>query len=109
MPYKDDKKRRDYLKYYMNSDTGKLKSYKASAAKRGYEFTIKDEDFIKIIHMACVYCGIPEAMGADRKDNNLGYVLENCVPCCKFCNHMKSDYSLEMFSDHIARIYKHLN
>lgn len=32
----------------------------------------------------------------DRKDNNLGYSIENCVPCCWKCNVSKSDrYSYE--------------
>ena len=29
--------------------------------------------------------------GIDRKDSNLGYTNENCVPCCKVCNNGKRD------------------
>lgn len=27
----------------------------------------------------------------DRKDNNIGYTKENCLPCCPDCNQSKSD------------------
>jgi hypothetical protein len=27
----------------------------------------------------------------DRQDNELGHSLENCKPCCKRCNCVKSD------------------
>lgn len=34
----------------------------------------------------------------DRKDNNLGYTNDNCVPCCWFCNQTKSNrFTYEQF------------
>lgn len=30
-------------------------------------------------------------MKVDRKDNNLGYYIENCVLACAVCNNAKSD------------------
>lgn len=32
--------------------------------------------------------------GVDRIDNNVGYNLNNCIPCCKICNQAKSNSSL---------------
>lgn len=32
--------------------------------------------------------------GIDRVDNNKGYTLDNCVPCCWECNQMKSSLNL---------------
>jgi hypothetical protein len=43
----------------------------------------------------------------DRVDNSLGYVIGNCVPCCKLCNSMKSNLPKKTFLDHSKRIVKH--
>lgn len=32
-----------------------------------------------------------EYNGIDRKDSNQGYLLDNCVSCCKECNELKSN------------------
>jgi hypothetical protein len=34
------------------------------------------------------FCGI------DRMDNNIGYTIDNCVPCCIICNMMKGNKSI---------------
>jgi hypothetical protein len=35
----------------------------------------------------CYYCGtIDEPRGLDRKDNDLGHTMDNCIPCCAVCN-----------------------
>lgn len=55
----------------------------------------------------CYLCGRCPAFGIDRVDPKIGYVLENCKPCCYLCNYMKKDYDLEEFLGHIYRIYLH--
>ncbi len=45
-----------------------------------------------------------KANGIDRKNNNIGYTLENCVSCCDICNYMKSTYSELEFLTHIEKI-----
>lgn len=47
--------------------------------------------------------------GIDRIDNSKGYILDNCVPCCKDCNRTKTDRSVKDFLEHINKIYKHQN
>lgn len=69
--------------------------YKNNARRRNIQFNLKEEDFIKIISDNCYYCGSPQANGIDRVDSNKDYILENCVPCCEFCNKMKLDHSIE--------------
>jgi hypothetical protein len=49
-------------------------------------------------------CSI-RAFGIDRIDSNLGYVIDNVVPCCKDCNYMKRAYSAEHFSIATQNIY----
>ena len=35
--------------------------------------------------------------GVDRVDSSLGYIEENCVPCCKFCNYAKRALPVDVF------------
>jgi hypothetical protein len=35
--------------------------------------------------------------GIDRVDNNKGYTIENCVPCCTAVNYAKLDMSYSDF------------
>lgn len=75
--------------------------------KRGYDMTLTFEEFKNIVSKSCKYCGENiKIIGIDRIDNNIGYILENCVPCCKICNIMKSTLSLEEFISHIKKIHK---
>lgn len=46
-----------------------------------------------------------EVNGIDRVDNSLGYITSNCVPCCKKCNFMKHQLSVEDMLHHIKRVY----
>lgn len=42
--------------------------------------------------------------GIDRKNNDLGYVASNCVPCCVICNRGKNNMSYNDFVSYISRI-----
>ena len=35
--------------------------------------------------------------GVDRRDNSLGYILNNCVSCCSSCNFAKNNKTEEEF------------
>jgi 5-methylcytosine-specific restriction endonuclease McrA len=61
----------------------------------------------------CNYCGLKPQFpntrnGIDRIDSNYGYIEENCVSCCEFCNQAKLDYTLDEFKEWVVRIYIHL-
>jgi hypothetical protein len=43
--------------------------------------------------------------GIDRVVPDKGYVYDNCVPCCKYCNRAKSDLTTEQFKNLIIKIY----
>jgi hypothetical protein len=50
--------------------------------------------FLKVIASRCVYCDDDldgQGSSMDRKDNNLGYLPDNVVPCCVGCNKAKLD------------------
>lgn len=99
-------------------------TYKCSAKSRGLEFNLDKERFKEITKQNCEYCGIPPFRsiinrfanmngtyiynGIDRVDSSKGYIEGNIVPCCRNCNVMKMNLSLEEFTEHIERIYSHL-
>lgn len=78
---------------------------KDSCNKRNINLTLTYKDFLNIIKIGkCHYCNNElkwnpyrhkhndtAAYQLDRKDNNDGYTVENCVPCCKRCNWGKGD------------------
>jgi len=43
--------------------------------------------------------------GVDRFNNNKGYELDNCVPCCWKCNNAKNNMNISEFKEWIYRIY----
>jgi len=89
-------------------------SYHASASKKSLVFELTKDDFRDIIKQDCFYCGsapiryyrdkLPNGgylcNGVDRRNNQIGYTLENCVPCCHKCNWMKNKYSEQEFISH---------
>lgn len=97
--------------------------YKSSAKKRGHQFDITVDFFKTTVLKRCNYCGAePERVvktagtgrklafgeakmnGLDRKDNNIGYVTENCVSCCQFCNFAKYKFSESEFLNWANRL-----
>ena len=65
---------------------------KHRARKRGLEMTIPQVMYEDLAFQPCDYCGGPlgkSGHGLDRKDNRLGYLPENVVPCCGGCNEIK--------------------
>jgi hypothetical protein len=94
-------------------------SYKHSAKNRNIDFCLTKDEFRGIIIKKCNYCnlegklhhtkrsenGLFVSNGIDRVDSSKGYFLDNCVPCCKVCNIMKSSLTKDEFIEHIRRIY----
>lgn len=94
--------------------------YKNGAKYRKLDFLLNKEQFKMFIFKKCFYCGsepfadfivksifgdkICKYNGIDRVDSNKGYLLDNCVTCCKICNIAKSNYSFKDFNDWINRL-----
>lgn len=86
-------------------------TYKREANKRNLNFCLTKIDFKLLTKQDCYYCGEkPHQIinikdcngqyiynGIDRVDNNDWYNVKNCVPCCKICNRMKRDTTVEDF------------
>jgi hypothetical protein len=105
---KYNKDNRERNKELQQSDIYKYKQYKFSAKRRNYGFELLYEDFIRLFHEKCYYCGTEDSRGIDRIDNNVGYVESNSVPCCEMCNKMKWKWNKQDFINHIKNIYNNL-
>ena len=99
-----------------------LHSYKRSAEVRGLEWALLDEHFWLLISSDCHYCGLPPSRplptnvrrretckdfvrnGVDRKNNSIGYVVENVVTCCTTCNKFKKSMTYEEFTAYLDRV-----
>ena len=68
---------------------------KFSARKRGHRVLLSFEDFCRLRQLPCAYGGgVRPAVriGIDRKDSQIGYTLNNCVPCCSRHNEIKRHF-----------------
>jgi hypothetical protein len=72
-------------------------NYKNNASKRNIQFELTKEQYKYIIRNNCYYCNGSGNMGIDRLDNNLPYLISNCVSSCKICNRAKLTQSINDF------------
>jgi len=100
-------------------------AYRKGAEARKLDFKLTLDEFRTFLFNKCFYCGTPPSClkivkniqqnnsimynGIDRVDNNLGYIIGNCVTCCKICNFAKKDLTYSDFMDWIAKLinYQH--
>ena len=100
-------------------------SYKATAKKKGYAFTLNFKKAKSLFDAPCYYCKInPHRRhrrkiilykkacfaapyiynGIDRKNPKKGYIASNVVPCCWDCNQAKGSRSVRQFRGWVRRI-----
>lgn len=97
--------------------------------KRGVDGDISLDDFIFLSKEPCYYCGLENSNisqdrrgwsknkqvsdtvikfnGIDRTDSTQGYMWDNIVTCCKYCNTAKNIMSEQEFVIFIKRVYEH--
>lgn len=97
----------------------KLNHYRNSAKRRNHEWKLDNKYFFNLITGNCYYCGSKPSLenkrkthfillnGIDRIDSNKGYIADNVVSCCKFCNFAKGNSSSEEFENWIKRLIKY--
>ena len=98
-------KHRDYVRLQSRKFKNKYKKDKNSltywgrkhwrlrnrAKKKGLVYELTTKDVKRLREDICIYCGSKnEFMTIDRKDNKIGYILDNCVTACYMCNKVKS-------------------
>lgn len=94
--------------------------YRKRSANTNKEFNLTFEKFMELTSQNCFYCGCKPSNivknnvgfykynGLDRIDNNKGYIENNVVPCCKYCNSGKNDKTIEDFTTWVDRLYTNL-
>lgn len=99
-----------------------LKQYKASAKRRNINWELSNDQFKVLTQKVCNYCGTQPLQkaefncysdvylynGIDRVDSKLGYSLDNCVACCKYCNYAKFTHTHEEFKQWIIKAFQHI-
>lgn len=102
------KKRRSWTDRFNNLISSIYARYRIEAHQRGFPYEINKEQFKVLITQPCYYCGLDKQncqvihnvpvryTGIDRVDNDKGYTISNCVPCCRKCNSKKKATSATM-------------
>ncbi len=107
------------------------RKYQKSARRREKAFNLTEGEFRRLTSSDCAYCGTPPSQlagasffrngklyrlngeytytGVDRVDNDKGYTLSNCVPCCDTCNRAKLCMSARQFAEWVTRVYERLH
>jgi hypothetical protein len=94
-----------------------LSIYKRRAKSRGLGWSLTDEQFYSLTSSPCFYTGtLPSTVlvvksgetytynGVDRRDNKVGYTVDNSVPCASLVNRSKSDLTLDDFITMCQRV-----
>lgn len=87
-------------------------NYIRCAGDKNLDFEISQEEFNTLVKEPCHYCNIIQERGfngVDRLHSNIGYVMDNCVSCCKTCNYMKCSLSADVFLKRIEHILSYNN
>jgi hypothetical protein len=98
-------------------------SYRCNARNRNLNFNLTKDDFKILVESKCYYCDeVPKQIkkgnrlygnfiynGIDRINNNIGYEINNVVPCCGICNQAKSNLDFDYFVKWISKVYNNLN
>jgi hypothetical protein len=96
----------------------KMEAYKARSKEKGRSFELTFQEFKEMVLQPCSYCGASAATsttyefngakgtmnGIDRINNDKGYELANCVPCCTYCNFTKREMSLDIWLRWVRRV-----
>jgi hypothetical protein len=96
--------------------------YKSKSKKRGISFDISKEDFKLLVSSNCYYSDLPPNQkftnknkasgeylynGLDRIDSNLGYTIDNVVPCVGWLNSMFKDRNVLERINQVKNILDH--
>jgi len=100
------------------SNENKIKSmplqyniYKKCANIKNLAFEITYEEYTSLVEKSCYYCNTIENRGfngIDRLNSSIGYIMNNCVSCCKMCNYLKGSLNNITFMKRIEHILTHL-
>jgi len=95
--------------------------YINSAKQTNKLFSLNRQDFVRLVTSNCFYCGsdgeqkntgrrksVHKICGLDRINSDIGYILDNVVPCCWQCNNWKKAMKQIDFLNHVRDIARHM-
>jgi hypothetical protein len=104
--HKEQRKKLSYV--YSRTPGQRYYNHIRGAERRKLVNELTLSQYTNLIKSPCIYCGqVPAELnwnGVDRKDSNFGYIIENCVPCCRYCNTIKNIKSYQEWSNWIIRV-----
>lgn len=77
-----------------NTESCRYKGCVRRSKQRGLEWGLSLQEFSEITARPCLYCGDNQESKVgwlDRKNNTLGYTIDNSAPCCGKCNKLKGN------------------
>ena len=82
------------------------------AKRRKKDIALTNTQIFDLIIKPCTYCNrdpeFPKRHnGIDRVDNDIGYELSNCLPCCWICNRAKGNMTVAEFRAWMSDAYTH--
>lgn len=94
-----------------SSPKGRVINIKGGARTRGLAWDLPKELALDLVTDSCYYCGTPPdpCHGIDRVDNSRGYVEDNVVTCCRYCNMAKHTRTKEEYETWLIRAANHLS
>jgi hypothetical protein len=108
---KVDDNRRDKRSKYVQTFKPRWYEHKRSARRRNLCDELNMFECHELFVGDCNYCGRVfngRYNGIDRKDSKIGYIKTNCVSCCKHCNYMKRQLSVDEFINSCFAIVSNL-
>lgn len=93
---------------HRSSHNVRYAAYKGDAKRYKRCFELTFDEFVSLVTTSCHYCGA-DGWGIDRKDSSVGYILQNCLPCCSACNCMKMHVSYDEFIERCRLISSRFN
>lgn len=55
----------------------------------------------------CYFCNSEPKNKIGKRDNTLGYTVENTIACCKYCLVMKGKLDIDQYVDQLNKIFSH--
>jgi hypothetical protein len=90
---------------WMTNKEKRYSYYKYEAKKDHREFSLTFDEFCRFWSKPCWYCNKKiSSIGLDRIDNNIGYRIDNVVPCCRDCNTVKNKFTTHQLAQITSNI-----
>jgi len=99
-----------------------VSTYRSMAKRRKWMFQLTRDHLRQLVLDNCHYCGNEpfnelkrlkskktqlKYNGIDRVDPLKGYLPDNVVSCCYYCNHAKLDLTFDEWKQQLLKIFKH--